>query len=271
MMNVALNNCSEIFDIPVNRILPNPYQPRRTFDRESMEELTRSVRQYGVLQPVSVRLINGTVYELVMGERRLRAAKLAGFKYIPAMILDISDRDSAALSLMENIQRRQLNYIEEAEAMKSLMEDFNISQTRLSHILGKSSRQIAMKLRLLRLSPYIKEELIRNNFSEGHARALLKLNREQTRKEVLERAAKYGLNVRRTEELVENTIKEQKEIGIVKKKPVKKVFFSDVKAFTDTVTATVEQMAKDGIGAEYEIRQLNGSYEIKIKINTEEN
>lgn len=270
MMNVALNNCSEIFDIPVNKILPNPYQPRRTFDKESMDELTKSVRQYGVLQPISVRLINGAIYELVMGERRLRAARLAGFKYIPAMIIDISDRDSAALSLMENIQRRQLNYIEEAEAMKRFMEDFNINQSRLSHILGKSPRQIAMKLRLLRLSPYIKEELIKNNFSEGHARALLRLNREQTRKEVLERAAKYGLNVKRTEELVESAIREQKEIGVVKKRPVKKMFFGDVKAFIHTVTGAIEQMARDGVGAEYEIRQLNESYEIKIRIDTQE-
>lgn len=266
MMNVALNNANEIFDIPVNKILPNPYQPRRSFDRDAIDELAKSIRQYGVLQPVSVRHIGGTAYELVMGERRLRAARLAGFRYIPAMVIDISDRDSAAISLMENLQRRQLNYFEEAEAMKCFMEHFNINQDRLSHILGKTPRQIGAKLRLLRLSPEIKAELIKNNFSEGYAKALLRLSREQTMHQVLERAAKYGLNVKRTEELVETAIREQKEIGIVKKRPNKKMFFGDVNTFARTVKNAVEQMAKDGIDAEYEIIQLNNNYEMKISI-----
>jgi ParB family chromosome partitioning protein len=268
MMNVALNGSSEIIEIPVEGILPNPYQPRRLFERVALDELARSVRQYGVLQPICVRCLNGSVYELVMGERRLRASKLAGLKYIPAIVLDIGDRDSAALSLIENIQRQDLNYIEEAEAMRAVMNDFGYTQEELSHILGKSKSSVANKLRLLRLNGEVKDMLINNKLSENHAKALLRLSHDEARKTVLEKVTKYGLNVKRTEELVDGTIRNEKEIGVLKKRPRIKLCFRDVRLFTNTIKQAVEQMNNSGMETEYEIKQSDNLYEIKINIKT---
>ena len=260
MMNLALNSSNEVIDIAVDKILPNPYQPRRSFDRKAMEELVRSVRQYGVLQPIGVRQASGGSYELVMGERRLRASKLAGLRYIPAIILNIGDRDSAALSLIENIHRQELNYLEEAEAMHSVMKDFGCTQEDLCHILGKSRSAIAGKLRLLRLAPDIKQILIKNNLSESHARALLRLSRRDAQKTVLEQVTRYGLNVKKTEELIDSTIRTGGEIGIIKKQPKIKLCFRDVRLFTNTLKQAVEQMNDSGLETEYEIRQTDNLY-----------
>lgn len=267
MMNLALNTSNEIVDIELDKILPNPYQPRRSFERSAMDELVRSVRRYGVIQPIGVRLA-GSGYELVMGERRLRASRLAGLKYIPAVVLDISDRDSAALSLIENMHRRELNYLEEADAMHSIMQDFGCTQEELAHILGKSRATIAGRLRLLRLSPDIKQMLIKNELSEGYARALLRLSRHDAQKNVLEQVTRYGLNVKKTEELIDSTIKNSGEIGIIKKHPRIKLCFRDIKLFTNTLKQAVEQMNSSGMETEYEIKQYENLYEIKINIKT---
>lgn len=268
MMNMALNSSNEIMELPVDKILPNPYQPRQLFDRTSLEELAGSIRRYGVLQPVCVRLINGNVYELVSGERRLRASKMAGLKFIPAILLEVGERDSAAIGLIENIQREELNYLEEAEAMRTVMCDFGYTQAELAHILGKSQSAIANRLRLLRLDADVKDILIKNGLSERHARALLRLNNVQAQKNVLEKVAKYGLNVKRTEELIDNTIKTEGEIGVIKKRPKVKLRFSDVRIFTNTIKQIVEQLKSSGVETEYEVRQADGEYEIKINIKT---
>lgn len=266
MMNVALNNTNEIIDLTIDSILPSPYQPRKSFDRAALEELAFSIRQYGVLQPIGVRLL-GERYELVMGERRLRAAKLVGLKSIPAVVLCVGDRDSAALGLIENIQRRSLFYLEEAEAMQTIMTDFGITQGELAHILGKSRTAVACKLRLLRLSPTVKQILQKNSLSEGYARALLRLSSEAAQKKVLEQVTKYSLNLRRTEELIDSTIRTG-EIGILKRKPSVKLRFKDVRAFAETVRTTVEEMSRSGIETEYKITQHDDRYEIRINIKT---
>ncbi len=272
MMNLALNSSNRVVDIAVDKILPNPYQPRRSYERDSINELAYSIRQYGVIQPICIRSIRGGSYELVTGERRLRASKLAGLRYIPSVILEIGDRDSAALSLIENIHRQSLNYLEEAEAMNSLMKDFSCNQEELSHILCKSRGAIASKLRLLRLAPEVKQLLIKNNLSEEYARAILRLSRRDAQKSVLEQVIKYSLNLKKTQELIDSTIKNNGEIGIIKKQPRIKLSFRDVRVFTNTLKQAVEIMNSSGMETQYEIKQNDNLYEIKINIKTlEEN
>lgn len=269
MMNLAFNTKSEVVDIAVDKILPNPYQPRRIYERNALEELARSIRQYGVIQPICIRETNTDSYELIMGERRLRASKLAGLRYIPALVLNVCDRDSAALSIIENIHRQELNYIEEAEAINDLMRDFGCTQEELAHILGKSRSVIAGKLRLLRLAPDIKQMLIKNELSESHARALLRLSRREAQKTILEQVTRFGLNVKKTEELIDSTIRTGGEIGIIKKQPRLKICFRDVRLFTNTLKQAVEQMNSSGMETQYEIKQTDNLYEIKIRIKTE--
>lgn len=138
---------TEITYLPVDNIKPNPYQPRKFIERRSLEELAMSIKRYGVMQPISVRFINGASYELVAGERRLKAAKLAGLETIPAIIVNISDRDSAAIALVENMQRQDLNYYEETEGFNNLVEYYGYTKESLAAVLGKSQSAIEDKVR----------------------------------------------------------------------------------------------------------------------------
>ena len=180
MKNTLKNDflSSRVRYIPLEHIVPNPHQPRRDFDPAALAELADSIRQYGVLQPATVRT-RGRDYELVAGERRFRAAKLAGLKELPCLIAQVGEEDSALLALMENLQRRDLNYMEEAAAIAQLVQRWGLSQEEAARKLGKSQSAVANKLRLLRLPGTVVELLQQGDLSERHARALL---RWQTRR-----------------------------------------------------------------------------------------
>ena len=150
----------EIINIPIRFIKPNPYQPRKNFNLKSLEELSQSVKTYGIIQPISVRKLSHDSYELIAGERRLRAAEIAELTEIPAIVVDYRDKDSAMVALVENLQREDLNFIEEAEGYYNLIEDHNITQQELAEKLGKSQSTIANKLRILKLPTDIKKILI---------------------------------------------------------------------------------------------------------------
>ena len=192
--------------IPIDLIRPNPYQPRKKFDQSSMDELCKSIKQYGVIQPINVRKISNTHYELVAGERRLRATAMSGQKEIPAIIVDVGEDDSAVMALIENLQRENLGYMEEAEGYLNLIKEHGLTQEELAQKIGKSQSTIANKIRLLRLPPMVKKILADNGLTERHARALLKLNDEQLQLKVLQKVVEKGLNVRKTEELVQKVI-----------------------------------------------------------------
>ncbi len=192
--------------ISIDLIRPNPYQPRRKFDNSTMDELCRSIQQYGVIQPINVRKVNNTHYELVAGERRLRAAAMAGHKEVPAIIVDIGEDDSAIMALIENLQREDLGYLEEAEGYRNLIKEHGLTQEELAQKIGKSQSTIANKIRILRLSPMVKKILSDNGLTERHARALLKIDDEQIQLKVLQKVCDRGLNVRKTEELVQKAL-----------------------------------------------------------------
>jgi len=236
--------------ISVDSIRPNPYQPRKHFNKASLEELCESIKQYGVLQPINVRKINNSHYELVAGERRLRAATMAGLDKIPAIIINIDDNDSAILALIENLQREDLNYLEEAEGYNNLITEHNLTQEELASKIGKSQSTIANKIRLLKLSPLIKKILIDNNLTERHARALLKLHDEQLQLKVLRYVCDKGLNVKRTEDLVERVI-ERYSSKMTTKGSSKKMnkAIKDLRIFINTIKQAVDLMKKSGLNA----------------------
>ncbi len=235
--------------IPIDIIRPNPYQPRKQFNRAPLEELCESIRQYGVLQPIHVRRLTINSYELVAGERRLRAATMAGLKEIPSILVNVDDNDSAVMALIENLQREDLSYMEEAEGYNLLISEHGLTQEELAQKIGKSQSTVANKIRLLKLPPLVKKILADNNLTERHARALLKLHDEQLQLRVLKCVCEKGLNVKRTEELVERAIEKftQKEREMVDRKQTKAI--RDVRIFVNTIRQAIDIMKKSGVNA----------------------
>ncbi len=267
-MNSTIYKSVNIQYIPIDKIRPNPYQPRRNFEKLQLDELANSIREYGVMQPISIRHINSTSYELVTGERRLRASKLVGLEKIPAIIIDTTDKESAVMALIENLQRQNLNYLEEGEGYQNLMSDYGITQEELAKKLGKSQSTIANKLRILRLSDEIKQILIENDLSERHARALLRIPDENIQLEVLNKVIIENLNVKKTELLVEEEIEKllKKQVSVPEEGQKVKRFINDVRVLVNTIKQAVDFMNKSGIDANYLMEQKENSYEIKINI-----
>jgi len=182
-------------------IEPNKGQPRKQFDKESLEELAVSIRQYGIIQPIVV-CKRDDYYEIIAGERRWRAAKKAGLKEVPVVIRDYTDKEIAEISLIENIQREDLNPIEEAKAYRQLIEDYSLTQEELAERISKSRTAITNTLRLLKLHSKVQTMLVKGNISAGHARALLGLEDQNLQLELAERIHAESLSVRQTEDLV---------------------------------------------------------------------
>ena len=204
-----------VFQLPIHKIRSNPYQPRKYFNRTALEELADSIRAYGILQPITVRKMSGGAYELVAGERRLRAAELAGLETIPAILMQVSDSDSAVMAFIENIQRQNLSFLEEAEGYRNMMEDYGLTQEELAAKLSKSQSSIANKLRILKLEDSVKKLLLEHHFTERHARALLKLPDEESRlfvlAQMIQSICKNGWGAVKTSRLPATNIK-RKEV-----------------------------------------------------------
>ena len=255
--------------IDANQVLPNPYQPRRVFDALAMQELADSIKQHGVMQPISVRRM-GSYYELIAGERRLRASKMAGYTTIPAIVFEQHDRESALIALVENIQRQDLNYFEEADGYRNLMEDHGLTQEEIAKIVGKSQSAVANKLRLLKLSPEIRQVLIDQRLTERHARLLLRIS-ETERWQYLRRIVSDGLNVAQSERLVEEGIEGLgAQAPQAKKKNERKTnmrgYFKDLRLFTNTVKKAVDMMKTSGMVVDMEEEKREDYYEMRIRI-----
>lgn len=190
--------------IPVNEIRPNPYQPRKVFNDEALKELSSSIKQHGVFTPILVKKsIQG--YDLIAGERRLRASKLAGLENIPAIIVDFDDQEMMEIALLENIQREDLNVIEEAKAYEKLIQRLGYTQEQLAHRVGKSREHITNLLRLLKLPEDVQEYVVNKQLSMGHVRALLALKTESSMRKIAKQAIDQGLSVRKVEQIVKDT------------------------------------------------------------------
>ena len=253
-----------IIHISIDSIRMNPYQPRQNVDKEALEELCQSIRQYGLLQPIVVRQINGRDFELVAGERRLRACREIGVETVAAVVVRAGGTDSAVMALIENIQRENLNYIEEAEAYNSLLSDHGMTQEELALRLGKSQSTIANKVRVLKLSPVIRQILKENNLAERHARAILRIPDEKSRLRVLERIVKKGLNVSATEEYVEEFLSGRETADGACAKNFRAI--KDVRIFSNTIRRAVDIMKKSGIDALSYKSESDDFIEYTIKI-----
>jgi len=255
----------EILHLPLGIVNSNPYQPRRIFDRESLEELATSIQTYGVLQPISVRHINGAGYELVAGERRLRACKLAGMATIPAIVVDITDHDSAVLAMIENLQRKDLHFFEEAQGLANLMTDYGFTQEALAGRIGKNQSTIANKVRIMRLPRAVQKVIVDNDLSERHARALLKVNDEETQLEILAKVVKQGLTVRKTEALIEATLSPVTQ-AVGGQAPFK-AYIRDIRILTNSIKENLDMVRSSGIDTHFDMEQTDTGYNIMIKLN----
>ena len=252
----------KVLHIRIEDIRPNPHQPRTVFPSEELRALSDSIRQNGILQPLTVRQY-GSLYELIAGERRLRAAKLAGLRTVPCIVMEINDRNSAILALVENIQRQDLNYFEEAAALEKLITYYGMTQEDAAVQLGRAQSTVANKLRLLRLTEKEKNYILENQLTERHARALLKIASPQERMAVLEKITKLGLNVEKTELFIEEKLNHTKNEENFRKRSV---LFRDVRLFTNTIQKAVETMQAAGISAESQKMQFSDYIEYRIRI-----
>lgn len=245
-------------EIEVNKIQVNPFQPRRKFAEEELQELKQSIQHYGVLQPLLVTIGQNDTYVLVAGERRLRAAKLAGLKTVPCVVGEYDNRQKAEIALIENIQRANLSYIEEAAAIQRLLTEFGVTQEELGQHLGKTQATIANKLRLLRLDNEIKDVLLQEGLTERHARALLKLSETQ-RPEALKHIVQYNLNVQQTDKYVEQLLKPVVPVN-------RKILISNVQIHVNTFKRIVDLMLKGGIDTTYNHKIEGNDLIIMVKV-----
>jgi len=260
---------NKIYNLPVEMVLPNPFQPRRHFEPMALVDLATSIKQHGLMQPICVRII-ADGYELIAGERRLRATKLAGISTIAAIIVDITDAESAILAMVENLQRQNLNYIEEAEGFYFLISKHSMTQDDLARKLGKNQSTIANKLRLLKLPGRVKKTLIESGLSERHARALLVIMKdrspaqaEQLMAEVVEKIIQNDMTVQKTEEYIEKMLNFQKKM--VAKRNIK-AHIRDIRIFTNTIKQAVDIMQDSGVNATYDVEEKQDGCVITVQV-----
>ncbi len=247
--------------LPVSKILPNPSQPRKTFREDELQSLAQSIRENGLLQPVTVRK-EGGAYFLVAGERRLRACKMAGLRDIPAIVTDCEAEDSAVLALLENIQRKDLQMFEQANAIVNLLREWQITQEEAAKRLGMSQSYLANKIRLLKLSPEEQAEILEHGLTERHARALLKIDDMSLRQRVLRTVIEKKLNVAQTEDLVAAAAQKKES-----KRKAKRTFVAkDIRLFINTIDHAVDAMKTAGIQAQTEKKETDEYIECTVRI-----
>lgn len=234
----------QVLDLPIGSIRPNPHQPRQEFASEELAELASSISQVGVLQPLSVRRASGG-WELIAGERRLRAAELAGLSCVPCLPVEADDDASALLALVENLQRKDLDVWEEAAALRRLIDHHHLSQEEAARKVGKSQSAVANKLRLLKLPEDVIDGLRANRLSERHARALLRLDSAELQRAALEHIVKHQLNVAQSEAYIERL--RQRQQAPRQAAPVYR--FRDVRLFLNTVKKSLAVMQSAGVNA----------------------
>ena len=256
----------EVLNLPLDAVKPNPYQPRRLFDQNGLDELAASIKQYGVLQPISVRHMGAAGYELVTGERRLRASRLAGLANIPAILLAVTDTDSAVIAMIENLQRSNLHFFEEAEGFRNLMHDYAFTQEVLAARVGKTQSTIANKLRLLKIGRPLQKSIIENELSERHARALLRLESETEQAEALKKIIAGSLTVRKTEELVEAMLLAHAPKPQGKTVPFK-AYIRDIRLLTNSIKEDLEIMRHAGMDTHFDMKETATGYSIHITLD----
>lgn len=252
---------NNVVSLPINNIVANPNQPRVIFLQQDLKDLAESIKINGILQPLTVRLNKENKYELVAGERRLKAAKLAGKQEVPCIVLKTSSEQSAILALMENLQRKNLNFFEEAIAISKIIDRWNITQQEVAQKLGKAQSTIANKLRILKFSSKQKQRILLANLTERHARALLKVPCGDDVDRVIDFVVEKKLNVEQTEDYIQKMFYEKK-----KNKPKIIPVIKDIRIFYNTINNAVKVMRKAGVQAKIQKEETGEYVKYVIKI-----
>lgn len=244
MKQQRVKSTAEIYNIPQAMIVPNPNQPRKRFDYDELENLAQSIRENGILQPITVRKREDKKYELVSGERRLRAARLVGMVKIPSIVINIDDKNSAMFSIIENLQRQSLDFFEEAEAIEKLVGKYAMSREEVAQKLGLAPSTVSNKLRILRLPEEMRFELARAGLTESHARALLMLEDDNQRARALSIIVDRHLNVAESERMINQMINRNNR----SRNPLKGI--RDVRLFINTLNHAVDTIRRAGVEAD---------------------
>lgn len=244
MKRQRVKSTAEIYNIPQAMIVPNPNQPRKRFDYDELENLAQSIRENGILQPITVRKREDKKYELVSGERRLRAARLVGMVKIPSIVINIDDKNSAMFSIIENLQRQSLNFFEEAEAIEKLVGEYAMSREEVALKLGLAPSTVSNKLRILRLPEEMRFELARSGLTESHAKALLMLEDDNQRARALSIIVDRHLNVAESERMINQMINRNNR----SRNPLRGI--RDVRLFINTLNHAVDTIRRAGVEAD---------------------
>lgn len=256
-----MEKINDVIFVNVKDIRKNPNQPRKKFNEEAINDLARSIEKVGVIQPINLRKV-GKNFELIAGERRLLATIKAGFDKIPAVVIEVTDHQSAVLALIENVQREDLEFIEEAYAYRTLIEKYDITQKEVATRVGKSQSTVSNKLRLLKLDDNLLTKITANGLTERHARALLKIKEENLQNEILDEVLKKDLNVKQTDVLVNKRINEHTK----KKKRRNTKFRINTSIYVNTIKRAFQTIIDTGIDAKYEKKDKGDHIEVKIRI-----
>ncbi|MGK4153709.1 nucleoid occlusion protein [Kurthia gibsonii] len=260
---VTKESAENVLNLPISKIHPNRFQPRTIFDDSKIEELARTIHTHGIIQPIVVRTMENGDYEIIAGERRYRAMKSLQWVEVPAIIREMSDKETASVALIENLQREELTAIEEAQAFQQLLELHELTQEALAQRLGKGQSTVANKLRLLKLPEQIKESILKREISERHARALVPLKNEELQLQLLEEIKEQDYNVRQLEQRIREILE---PIEKVKKPRVKRKSVSrDVRIALNTIRESLTLVNKTGIDVKAE-EEHDEYYQITVKI-----
>jgi len=248
-------NTKQIVEIPIEKIEPNPMQPRQVFNHQELEELIESIKEYGIIQPLVVTKAADDMYQLIAGERRWRASKIAGLKTVPAIVRDVSEQEKLELSLIENIQRKNLNPIELAASYQRLINEFNLTQEEISKRLGKSRSKIANTIRLLQLPEEIQKAIVNGKITEGHARVILSLPSKKEQLDFLKKILQHNFTVRDAE---------QESRKYTRRRP------RQLRSLKDPLTEAQKEEIRQKLNTKVDIKKSQGSGQIIIEFYSEE-
>ncbi|HWL24756.1 MAG TPA: nucleoid occlusion protein [Ureibacillus sp.] len=259
----------EVVKITIDKIIPNRFQPRTVFDEEKIEELARTIHTHGVIQPIVVRRFDDDKYEIIAGERRYRAMKKLNWTEVPAIVRNLSDKETASIALIENLQREELTAIEEAMAYQQLLELHSLTQEALAQRLGKGQSTVANKLRLLKLPQSVQEAILKREISERHARALISIKDEETQVKLVDLIKEFDWNVRQLEDYIQQLLTPQEEVK--KERPKRKAISKDIRIAVNTIRQSLSMVTKSGINVKTEEEETDDFYTITVKIPKKKN
>ncbi|TQR11515.1 nucleoid occlusion protein [Psychrobacillus soli] len=260
------HHLEEVVNIAIEKIVPNRYQPRTVFDEAKIEELARTIHTHGVIQPIVIRKMDDEKYEIIAGERRFRAMTKLQWTEVPAIIRNLSDKETASIALIENLQREELTAIEEAVAYQKLLKLHELTQEALAQRLGKGQSTVANKLRLLKLPEEVQESIMKKELSERHARALMQIKEKEMQLQLMNMTIENHWNVKQLEQKVEEILnppmKEDKKATKSKRKAVSK----DVRIALNTIKQSLSMVTKSGINIKTEEEDMEEFYQITVRI-----